>query len=424
MSLRRVRWYGLMLPDVGPVPPSRVGAVPYSAKMARKKKTIEQHIAVFGESGSGKTVLLSSFFGSMRKPGQLDERPFDFVADKPAQGTRLLQRYYEMRDDAKVPPANRHKADSYKFSLKLKAGERQTGDVRSDVVKMVWHDYPGEWFEQEVSGATEAQRRVDLFRTLLASDVALLLVDGQRLLDNAGQEERYLGQLFGSFSNGLLALKDDLLDDGEQLVQFPRIWILALSKADLLPTMTASTFSELVTRTAGHHLNEFRAVLEGFVAGDEALSVGEDVMVLSSAKFEPGQIDMDERVGVDLLLPLAAVLPFERHLRWAKNKELPAKVARELLSNSEDVLKVLAWAGGALKLLKVPGPLGIVANAAGVLLSASAISEIVNMADDKLEAVHENAIRKKNVLGAVLTQFRMDLDRAEKDGVLLRGDHS
>ena len=29
---------------------------------------LEQHIAVFGESGSGKTVLLSSFYGATQEP--------------------------------------------------------------------------------------------------------------------------------------------------------------------------------------------------------------------------------------------------------------------------------------------------------------------------------------------------------------------
>jgi len=30
-------------------------------------RVLEQHIAVFGERGSGKTVLLSSFYGLMRE---------------------------------------------------------------------------------------------------------------------------------------------------------------------------------------------------------------------------------------------------------------------------------------------------------------------------------------------------------------------
>ena len=54
-----------------------------------------------------------------------------------------------------------------------------------DALRLVWHDYPGEWFEEDVSGPEEAQRRVDTFKSLLGSDVAFLLVDGQRLLDNA-----------------------------------------------------------------------------------------------------------------------------------------------------------------------------------------------------------------------------------------------
>ena len=49
------------------------------------------------------------------------------------------------------------------------------------------------------------------------------------MLDNAGEEERYLKSLLGNVRNGLLALKDDLLEDGKPLVKFPRIWMLALS---------------------------------------------------------------------------------------------------------------------------------------------------------------------------------------------------
>lgn len=387
-------------------------------------KALEQHIAVFGESGSGKTVLLSSFFGSMRKPGQGEHRRFKLVADSAAQSTQLLQRYFDMRDGARVPPADKYKANTYKFSLKLSSPQAggPSGAPNFEAVRLVWHDYPGEWFEQDVSGATEARRRVELFRSLLVSDVALLLVDGQKLRDNAGQEERYLGKLFGSFSNSLLAMKDDLLQDEQQLVQFPRIWVLALSKADLLPDMTVTAFSDLVTRTAGHHLNEFREVIQGMVAGDEALAVAEDFLLLSSAKFEPGQIDLSKRVGVDLILPLAAILPFERHIRWAGTAGLPSKVASELLSSTEDVLEVLGWASGLIKKLKLPGPLSAAASLVARLLSASAASEIVDLAGKQLEEAYETAVKKRNDLGVILTQFRLDLERAEKEDVFQGSD--
>lgn len=388
--------------------------------MAKKKKTLEQHVAVFGESGSGKTVLLSSFFGSMRQFPQAVTLPFDFVAESPAQGTQLLQKYFAMKEDGKLPGSNKYRADTYKFSLKLKSPEGNAS--RSDAVRMVWHDYPGEWFGHDVSGETEAQRRVELFRSLLVSDVALVLVDGQELKNHEGEEERYLGALFGSLSNTLLAMKDDLLRDEKQLVQFPRIWVLALSKADLLPEMTVVDFEKLVTKTSGHHLNQLRAAIQGLIAGDEALSVGEDLILLSSAKFTPGQIDLNERIGVDLILPLAAMLPLERHLRWAGKGELPAKVARDLLSNSVDVVKALGVAGAYLGKLKLPGPLGVVTKGLAALLGTSLADEVAGLVDKKLEEAQASAVKKKDVVASVLLQFKIDLERAEQAGVLKRSD--
>ena len=66
----------------------------------------------------------------------------------------------------------------------------------------------------------------------------------------------------------------------------------------------------------------------------DALAVGEDFLRLSSAKFEPNRIEVTERIGLDLILPLAAMLPLERHIRWAQQKQIPAKVAEELLGGA------------------------------------------------------------------------------------------
>ncbi len=94
-----------------------------------------------------------------------------------------------------MPPS----ATSYRFLLKLK-GESAAKPLKAkpfDALRLVWHDYPGEWFEQDVSGSEETDRRIAAFRALLNSHVALLLVDGQKLLDNRGHEERYLKSLLG-----------------------------------------------------------------------------------------------------------------------------------------------------------------------------------------------------------------------------------
>lgn len=372
-------------------------------------RKLEQQIAVFGESGSGKTVLLSSFYGATQEPHYLQNTPFNIVADDIGQGNRLHKNYLGMRESARLPEATRFAATSYSFTVKL----HDNGDPASrsrpfDAVRLVWHDYPGEWFEQDVSGDEEAQRRLDTFRTLLGSDVAFLLVDGQKLRDNAGEEERYLKSLFTNFRNGILNLKEGLLQDGKPLVEFPRIWMLALSKSDLLPELNVFQFRDLIVEKACDEVAELRKTLAGMIEGSDALSVGEDFILLSSAKFEPGRIQVTERVGVKFILPLAAMLPFERHVQWQESLRLPGKVAENLVAG-------LGLVGQALT-KKAPARLSAVLQFFG----PNVLSEASRLAGEQLRALNQRAREKRDSLTTALTQFKLDLEEGEKEQVLLR----
>ncbi|MFE9849074.1 hypothetical protein ACFYPN_09700 [Streptomyces sp. NPDC005576] len=393
------------------------GERPYDPHMQVTKKALEQHIAVFGESGSGKTVMLSSFYGATQESQHVQKSLFHVVADDMGQGTRLHRNYLGMRESARLPAATRFASTSYSFSVRLKDGsDAKANKARPfDVLRLVWHDYPGEWFEEGVSGPEEAQRRVDAFISLLSSDVALLLVDGQRLLDNAGQEERYLKSLLANFRNGLLSLKGDLLKDGKPLVDFPRIWIMALSKSDLLPDMDVFGFRDLLVEKVGDDLVEFREVIAGLVEAGDALSVGEDFVLLSSAQFGAESIEVTKRVGLELILPLAAMLPFERHVRWAQLKNMPVKVAESLLAGAGALSEVLL--GNKIKLA---GPAGVLRNLVSLVLSKEVLNEAVKVTGDKLKNINSEAMAKQNYLTATLTRFRMDLDRGEEEKVLLR----
>jgi hypothetical protein len=320
-----------------------------------------------------------------------------------------------MRNWARRPDHTRFSSIPYAFSVKLK--NRSVEGTKSqpfDALRLVWHDYPGEWFEQDVSGPEEAQRRVATFKSLLGADVAFFLVDGQRLLDNAGEEERYLKALLGSFRTGLLRLEDQLLDEGRPLVRFPRIWILALSKADLLPELDVFAFRDLVIEKASADLDELRKVLKGLVASPDALAVGEDFVLLSSAKFEPNRIEVTERIGLDLVLALAATLPFERHVRWAEQRRIAGQVVEELLAGAP------ALAAALIGKAKYGGPKGLAVWLAGRAGVTAAMSAAAKLGSDQLRRLNADALAKREYMSAVLTRFRLDLNEGEENGILLR----
>ena len=362
------------------------------------KRVLQQEIAVFGERQSGKTVLVSSFYGSMQEPEFMKESLFYLTADDTGLGLRLLKNYLGMKKDARAPkPTPRDFSTSYAFTLTTKSnGPKPSKSF--DAVRLIWHDYPGEWWEEEEDEPATAQLRVATFKSLLGSDVAILLVDGQKLLDYAGEEERYLKLLFWSFRTGLLKLKKQLLEGGQPLVKFPRIWILAMSKADLLPEVDVFGFRDLVIGKAAEDLDELRKALMGFVESPNALAVGEDFIRLSSAKFEPDRIKVTERIGLDLVLPIAAMLPLERHLMWFQQKETTAKVAEGLVKG------IAALAVAFIAKVKV-GPIAVFVAWVGKRGLVVTMSALVALGVDQLEKMELEARANKDYMKAVLTRF-------------------
>lgn len=389
-----------------------MAAAKYILHMEVKRGALEQHIAVFGESGSGKTVMVSSFYGATQEPQFLKSSLFDVTADDTGQGHRLHANYLGMKDSGRRPETTRFSATPYAFSVKLRyRTDKANSPAPFDALRLVWHDYPGDWFEQEVDGPEVAQRRVAAFKDLLGSDVALLLVDGQRLLDNAEEEERYLKSLLGSFRTGLLRLRDQLLEDGRPLERFPRIWILTLSKADLLPELDVFGFRDLVIGKASDDLGELRKVLQGLVEFPDALAVGEDFLRVSSAKFEPNRIEVTERIGLDLILPVAAMLPLERLIKWAQRRQIPAKAAERLVGGVGALAAALI---GKTKFVRR------FEKWFGRDAVNKAMREVANLTVGQLTKMNLEARAKQDYMAEVLTRFGLDLDEGENDGILFR----
>lgn len=381
-------------------------------------KVREQHIAVFGGSGSGKTVLVSSFYGAAQEKAFTQDSLFYVNADDTGQGHRLHQNFLGMKNSAMVPEPTRFAATSYAFSIKSKGpSDEKIAKMRPfDELKLVWHDYPGEWFEQEPDRESEATRRIETFRTLLRSDVAVVLVDGQKLLDNRGEEERYLKLMLGNLRGGLLRLKDDILEDGQPLAEFPRVWVIALSKADLLPDLDVHGFRELLIEKAGSDISSLHEVVKGFVQLPEALSIGEDFMLLSSAKFEPGRIEVSKRVGLDLILPVATLLPLERLVRWSERFDIPRKLVGQLADNAEALATVLVGANAFHAFVKRVPKVGPVLGT----LVLPMLTAAIRLGKTKVEEANASARANHDYLTATLTQFRLDLDQGVEDDILVK----
>lgn len=373
---------------------------------------------MFGGSGSGKTVLVSSFYGAAQEQSFLKESLFHVIADDTGQGNRLRQNYLGMKNAATVPGPTRFAATPYSFTIKPKDhGDVKVAKARPfDALRLVWHDYPGEWFEEEPSSEEESKRRLNTFRSLLRSDVALVLVDGQKLLDYAGEEEKYLKSLFWSLRDGILRLKDDLLGQGKALTEFPRIWIIALSKADRHPDLDVHGFQDLVVERAAGDIASLHEAIEGLVQGPEALSLGEDFLLLSSARFEPGKIEVSQRVGVHLVLPVATLLPLERLVQWAERLDIPRRLLDRLVDNADVFAQVLLGPNPFRELVRRIPKVGPALDKFVIPVLAASI----RLGTPKVREINREARAKKDYLTAIMTQFRLELDQGMEDGALVK----
>ncbi|WP_296182997.1 GTPase [uncultured Corynebacterium sp.] len=377
------------------------------------KQKLHQHIAVFGQAGSGKTVLLSSLFGRLNEPAAIKKNGYRFLAKDAARGNDLWQKYLGMKKQAQAPMQDKFVSSPFEFRLDPES-QPLTTKTKPSRIGITWHDYPGEWFESEISSESERKDRAATFRQLVQSDVALVLVDAQKLLEHQGDEERYLKSLFGTFRNTLLGIKSDIVAEDERLEQFPRIWVIALSKADLMPEMDAHRLHELVVLHAADELNALRKVLADFVDGDEALSVGEDYIVISSAEFKNDSIDLEKHKGVDALLPLSTILPIQRYQRWNVLRLLPAGLADEKM-----VKRGLGIAQSAFAMLGRVNkmPFNFLAKAQGI---AGLVDPLMSAAIPVIAEARKDAVEKHAFKELLLTDFVMKLRESIDNGVLER----
>lgn len=352
-------------------------------KIFRPRRVIEQHIAVFGESGSGKTTLLSTFYGWHQEPFFRKTAGYSLLADDTSQGQRLSNQYLKMKESL-LPPQTKYEHQAFKFNITVRGLDRSAGSI-------VWHDYPGEWWE-ETRKDVEGKMKVEAFRTLLKSDIAFFLCDAQ-ILKNEGST--YLKRLFRTFRTELERQKAAIISDDQPLQLFPRVWVICLSKADLMPDKDVYWFRDEVHRSAMDELEELRAEFKEILAGDDYQSIGEDFLMLSSAKFDPGTgkiVNSEKNIGIDLIPPISIILPVQRALIWAK----VGKTSQAAIYRGAEIFRSLTtnW----LKYLPLVGNVFML------------VDDTAKSITDKLKELESSARQKGDSVTAVVAAFRGKLE--------------
>jgi hypothetical protein len=185
----------------------------------------------------------------------------------------------------------------------------------------------------------------------------------------------------------------------------------------LHPGLNAEGFQDLIVEKAAGDVSALHDTLKTFVQVPGALSLGEDFMLLSSAKFEPSKIEVTERVGLDLILPVATMLPLEKLAQWAGKFDIPLKVLGGLVDHADALAGLLTGPGTAVAkfLTKIPKVGPILAP-----IAIPALAEAVKLSKSKLEEVHAQALADRDFLTAVLTQFRLDLGHGVEDHLFVK----
>jgi len=366
----------------------------------------EQHIAVFGESGSGKTTLLCVFYGKQQSARFVDESGYELLANDASQGNQLLSLYNQVRDS--IVQSTRLKSTRYEFSVRPATREKKS----KNVIRLVWHDYPGEWLTEE-KGGMEGARRKETFENLVKADVAYFLVDAQKLKSDGG---KYLKRLFGNFKDLLARMHDDYAAQGKlPFHYFPRLWYICLSKADLLPDWTVQRFKQEL-EFANEEVFNVERTLNAFVSESRNVDFRSGYLLLSSLKVNSDSLKIenwDETKGVDAIVPLSFYTPIFRAFKWAKVKGVSSGVLRKVLKVGGKILSSLGpiTAAGALLIITSVPWIGW-ALAAPVAIAALLLSSagfLLEAAGSGFEAINENEVKKLNGLKLMLKRFQLKI---------------
>lgn len=251
-------------------------------------KNQEIRIALFGQSSSGKTTLLASYYGNQQSNGFEAEHGYRLAVEETSKGNRLLSRYYKMENGEF--PLGTETFEEYHFNFMVHK-------LHEPSFKIVWYDYPGGWWENTPKDEEEKRVRKKAFMDLLQCHVGVLLVDGEQF-NKKGTS--YVNCLLDQFKNEIRNIKDSLASDGNPVTDFPKQFIIAISKADTLSeSITAKDICKTIVSNGSEQL-------EGLAKIIDSKDFGSQYLLISSVKAKNNKvINAHQYIGIQLIAPVA-----------------------------------------------------------------------------------------------------------------------
>lgn len=350
---------------------------------------LDLHVALFGASGAGKTVLLAAFYRAQTQPSFQQEHAYKIQAVNKAQGNQLLGRFYRL-EEGRFPDGST-RFDAYEFDFFPR-------DLPDAAVRIHWYDYPGRWWEDEPIDADEREAMRQGLLKLGMSHVGILLADGAKY---RSEGTGYIRWLFEHFADECDRLRRTSAATGDE-VSFPREWILALSKADLFPPeYSASDFEREVCRDADDQLAKLCAVLRAERA------FGHRFMLLSSVAAPvdaDAQVDPGTSLGVRTLAPAVLVSTVEGAVREAQATRKERSAGETFFQGLRDLVTFVDSLDDFL-----PKRYQIVSK----ILRFVSIKDFATTRLDRLQKAREGAIRRGDAFTAVLTAMAAALRNDE-----------
>lgn len=350
----------------------------------------EVRIAVFGPRGSGKTTLLASYYGNQQLYSFEESHLYKLEAKDASVGLELLEVYHGMEDGHF--PQGTEKFKEYIFNLKIK-------NIPTTAMKIIWYDYPGGWWEREPEDFSELQERNMAFRSLLTSHVGVLLIDSSKYQEKG---YKYVQVTISQFKNEIEKIYHALQAEGQDVTQMPSEWIIAFSKADVLPEKKAITLRDAVVVKCADPINAILNLLSEVHKTDSAnIGFGKKILLLSSVLADSNTQIKDAKsfIGLQLLAPIALMTYVESLIKKSDtgNKYKYTGRVFEFLSGALDFIDLIE------KMLPIKFKVLV------KLIKLMSVKDHIDKGADYFRKKQKEAAKDRNSLEAVANAMKSEL---------------